>query len=80
MQVTSLLLASGGDNTEAKDTLVQQAVLKNEKITLQSNEVTGLERDDLAALLQLDHTGADRQAVIGHSLCWNWVQSGDRGS
>ena len=42
LQVTSLLLASAGDSTKAKDALIQQAVLK-QKIALQLNETTGLE-------------------------------------
>ena len=62
LQVTSLLLASADDNTEAKDAHLQQAVLKTELgVTLQSNKTTGLEQDDLVALLQSDDEIAQEQ-------------------
>ena len=60
LQVSSLLLASAGDSTVAKDALLHQAVLKKET-TLQSNETTGLKKDDLAALLQSDDELAQEQ-------------------
>lgn len=60
LQVASLLLASANDSTDAKDTLFQQSILKKE-ITLQSNETTGLEKDDLAALLESDEEFAQEQ-------------------
>ena len=56
-QVTSFLLVSASDSTEES---IQQAVLEN-KITLQSNKTTGLEKDDLAALLQSDNEIAEEQ-------------------
>ena len=57
LQVTSLLLVSASDITEES---IQQAVLESE-ITLQSNKTTGLEKDDLAVLLQSDNEIAEEQ-------------------
>ena len=57
LQVTSLLLVSASDSTEES---IQQAVLESQ-ITLQSNKTTGLEKDDLAALLQSDDEIAEEQ-------------------
>ena len=60
LQVTNLLSASANDSTEAKNALFQRATVEN-KITVQSNETTGLEKDDLVALLKSNEEIAQEQ-------------------
>ena len=61
--VVLLLSASANDSAKAKNALFQQAALKN-KISVQSNETTGLEKDDLAALLKSDEEIVQEQLSL----------------
>ena len=63
LQVANLLSASANDSTEAKNALFQQVTVED-KIMVQSNETTGLEKDDLVALLKSDEEIVQEQLSL----------------
>ena len=80
LQVARLLLASANDSTDAKDALFQQAVLKKE-ITLQSNETTGLDKDDLTSDEEIAQEQIDRLSLVTHytGTGYNLVRGNSKG-